>query len=126
VHLAARRARDINAYYHSLGEGLGQYTPPLVDEGSNKPLSIALGEVGAGKIVAQNPADARRAAEELLGADLGGDEADEGGAEVVSLATGGVDAFDEGAEAEAAEAGGKTTATDDGESASGDDGDLGA
>lgn len=68
VHIAARRAREINLYYHSLGEGLGQYTPPLVEQvDSNKPLSIALEEVAAGKIVPQYPGDARRVAEELLG-----------------------------------------------------------
>jgi DNA-directed RNA polymerase subunit omega len=51
VHLAARRAREINDYYHSLGEGLGQFTPPLVDQvDSNKPLSIALEEIAASKI----------------------------------------------------------------------------
>lgn len=74
VHLAARRAREINAYYHSLGEGLGQYTPPLVDQvDSNKPLSIALEEIAAEKIVPQYAGDARRAAEELLGAGDGGE-----------------------------------------------------
>jgi DNA-directed RNA polymerase subunit omega len=74
VHLAARRAREINSYYHSLGEGLGQYTPPLVEEvDSNKPLSIALEEIAAEKIVPQYPGDARRAAEEFLGGELDAD-----------------------------------------------------
>ena len=68
VHLSAQRAREINDYYHSLGEGLGQYTPPLVDHvSSNKPLSIALEEIAQGKIVVQYPGDARKVAEELLG-----------------------------------------------------------
>ena len=81
VHLSARRAREINAYYHSLGEGLGRYTPPLVDRvESNKPLSIALEEVAQGKIVAQEPGDALRVAEQLLGG-----EEDSGEADVVSL-----------------------------------------
>ncbi|CAN5880598.1 hypothetical protein BH23ACT8_BH23ACT8_07790 [soil metagenome] len=70
VHLSARRAREINAYYHSLGEGLGQYTPPLVDQvDSNKPLSIALEEIAAAKIVPQYPGDAERVAADLLGSD---------------------------------------------------------
>ena len=69
VHLAAQRAREINAYYHSLGEGLGQYTPPLVEHSSNKPLSIALEEIASEKIVVQYPGDAQRVAEELLGAE---------------------------------------------------------
>lgn len=100
VHLAARRAREINAYYHSLGEGLGRYTPPLVDRvESNKPLSIALEEVAQGKIVAQEPGDARRVAEQLLG----GDEGDTG-AEVVSLDLEG-EGGDEAADAALAAAG---------------------
>ncbi|HSJ44675.1 MAG TPA: DNA-directed RNA polymerase subunit omega [Euzebyales bacterium] len=78
VHLAAQRAREINDYYHSLGEGLGQYTPPLVEQvDSNKPLSIALEEIAAGKIVPQYARDVRRAAEELLSG--------EGGAEIYTL-----------------------------------------
>lgn len=73
VHLVARRAREINAYYHSLGEGLGQYTPPLVEQvHSNKPLSIALAEIASGKIAVQTAADARRMAEELLSAEVAG------------------------------------------------------
>ncbi len=83
MHLSARRAREINAYYHSLGEGLGQYTPPLVEHvDSNKPLSIALEEIATEKIVPSYPGDARRAAEELLGSE--GEETD---AEVYELGT---------------------------------------
>ena len=78
MHLAAQRAREINDYYHSLGEGLGQYTPPLVEQvDSNKPLSIALEEIAVEKIVAQYPGDARRVAEELLGgSEEGGTDAE--------------------------------------------------
>ncbi len=50
VHLAAKRAREINAYYTQLGEGLQQYVPPLVSTDSNKPLSIAMEEIAEGKI----------------------------------------------------------------------------
>ena len=57
VHLAAKRAREINEYYGQLGEGLGQHVPPLVVTESNKPLSIALEEISEGKIVATDPAD---------------------------------------------------------------------
>jgi DNA-directed RNA polymerase subunit omega len=82
VHLSARRAREINDYYHSLGEGLGQFTPPLVDQvDSNKPLSIALEEIAQEKIVVQYPGDALRAAEEMLAGDGEGG----GEAEVLSL-----------------------------------------
>ena len=52
VIVAAKRARQINAYYHSLSEGAyGEYTPPMVetDSGSNY-LTISLEEVAAGKI----------------------------------------------------------------------------
>lgn len=87
VHLAARRAREINDYYHSLGEGLGQYVRPLVEQDSNKPLSIALEEIAAEKIVPHYPGDARASAEAMLGADmlpgedLGGDIISFGGDE---------------------------------------------
>ena len=49
VLFAAKRARQINAYYSQLGEGLLQNVGPLVDHGvQEKPLSIALREVHAG------------------------------------------------------------------------------
>ena len=51
VTLAARRAREINDYYNQLGEGLGRIVPPQVTSVSRKPLSIALEEVSAGKII---------------------------------------------------------------------------
>ncbi len=50
VHLAAKRAREINDYYAQLGEGLGQHVPPLLSTDSNKSLSIALEEIAQGKI----------------------------------------------------------------------------
>jgi DNA-directed RNA polymerase subunit omega len=50
VHLAAKRAREINAYYTQLGEGLQQFVPPLVSSDSNKPLTIALEEISEEKI----------------------------------------------------------------------------
>jgi len=49
VLYAAKRARQINAYYSQLGEGLLENVGPLVEHGVNeKPLSIALREVNAG------------------------------------------------------------------------------
>jgi DNA-directed RNA polymerase subunit omega len=85
VHLAARRAREINNYYHSLGEGIGQYVRPLVESvDSNKPLSIALEEIATDKIVVAPQGDTRAQAEAMLGADLQ-DESDESEAEVVAL-----------------------------------------
>jgi DNA-directed RNA polymerase subunit omega len=57
VHLAAKRAREINGYYAHLGEGLTQYVPPLMAVDSDKPLSIALEEIAAEKIVAVEPTE---------------------------------------------------------------------
>ena len=57
VTLASLRAREINDYYHQLGEGLGQLVPPQVTSVSRKPLTIALEEIEAGKIVAEQIPD---------------------------------------------------------------------
>ncbi|MDK1016131.1 MAG: DNA-directed RNA polymerase subunit omega [Actinomycetota bacterium] len=51
VVLAARRARQINAYFNELGAGLGGYIPPQVHSMSRKPLSIALEEIFEDKVV---------------------------------------------------------------------------
>ena len=49
VIFAAKRARQINAYYCQLGEGLLEYVGPLVETTpQEKPLSIALREINAG------------------------------------------------------------------------------
>ena len=46
VIYAAKRARQINAYYSQLGEGLLEYVGPLVETRvQEKPLSIALREI---------------------------------------------------------------------------------
>ena len=46
VIFAARRARQVNAYYSQLHEGLFEYVGPLVDTQLNeKPLSIAFREI---------------------------------------------------------------------------------
>ncbi|MGA0865911.1 MAG: DNA-directed RNA polymerase subunit omega [Candidatus Nanopelagicaceae bacterium] len=46
VLYAAKRARQINAYYSQLGEGLLEYVGPLVETNVHeKPLSIALREI---------------------------------------------------------------------------------
>jgi DNA-directed RNA polymerase subunit omega len=51
VLVAAKRARQINSYYHNLGEGtFDEFPPPMVDTGSNNYLTIALEEVAEGKI----------------------------------------------------------------------------
>ncbi|MEE9582740.1 MAG: DNA-directed RNA polymerase subunit omega [Acidimicrobiia bacterium] len=51
VVLAARRARQINAYFNQLGEGIGGYIPPQVHSLSRKPLSISFEEIAADKVV---------------------------------------------------------------------------
>jgi DNA-directed RNA polymerase subunit omega len=49
--VAAKRARQINSYYHNLGEGtFEEFPPPMVDTGSKNYLTIALEEVANGKI----------------------------------------------------------------------------
>ena len=49
VIYAAKRARQINAYYAQLNEGLLQYVGPLVDtRPQEKPLSIAMREINEG------------------------------------------------------------------------------
>jgi DNA-directed RNA polymerase subunit omega len=51
VLVAAKRARQINSYYHSLGEGnFDEYPPPMVETGSKNYLKIALEEIAEGKI----------------------------------------------------------------------------
>ena len=51
VVLSARRARQINAYFNQLGEGIGSYVPPQVHSLSRKPLSIAFEEIAEDKVV---------------------------------------------------------------------------
>ena len=53
--LAATRAREINAYFGQLGEGLGARVPPQVTSVARKPLSIAFEEIAADKIVPVRP-----------------------------------------------------------------------
>ncbi len=58
VLFAAKRARQINAYYAQLHEGLFEYVGPLVDTKLNeKPLSIALREINEDLLV-NHPAQA--------------------------------------------------------------------
>ena len=57
VIYAAKRARQINAYYSQLGEGLLEYVGPLVETHvQEKPLSVALREIDAGLLtITPNP-----------------------------------------------------------------------
>ena len=54
VLYSAKRARQINAYYSQLGEGLLEYVGPLLEtEVQEKPLSIALRETREGLLSAE-------------------------------------------------------------------------
>jgi DNA-directed RNA polymerase subunit omega len=54
VIYAAKRARQINAYYSQLGEGLLEYVGPLVETHvQEKPLSVALREINEGMLTAE-------------------------------------------------------------------------
>ena len=54
VLYAAKRARQINAYYSQLGEGLLEYVGPLVETTpQEKALSNALREINSGLLTAE-------------------------------------------------------------------------
>ena len=57
VILAAKRAREINSYYNQLGEGRGEFVPPLVETGGlrSKALSISLEEIAEAKVSYERP-----------------------------------------------------------------------
>lgn len=62
---SSRRARQINAYYAQLQEGLLENVGPLVTpEPNEKPLSIALREINDGKIILREATEADFAAPE--------------------------------------------------------------
>ena len=65
VIYAAKRARQINAYYSQLGEGLLEYVGPLVETHVHeKPLSIALREINDDLLTCEDVDPAELAAEE--------------------------------------------------------------
>jgi len=56
VIAAAKRARQINNYHHQLGEGtFDDFPPPLVESRSKNYLTMALEEIGEGKIKVTQP-----------------------------------------------------------------------
>jgi DNA-directed RNA polymerase subunit omega len=58
VIMAAKRARQINSYYSQLGEGLGEFVPPMVAQAPGaKPLSTSLEEIAQGKIAYERPVE---------------------------------------------------------------------
>ncbi|MBC7463349.1 MAG: DNA-directed RNA polymerase subunit omega [Actinobacteria bacterium] len=55
VLYAAKRARQINAYYSQLGAGLSAYVGPLLGTDAHEtPLSIALREINEGLLTIEN------------------------------------------------------------------------
>jgi DNA-directed RNA polymerase subunit omega len=86
VTLSAMRARQINAYFNQLGEGLGAIVPPQVTSVARKPLSIAFEEIAGDKIVLAHPSEApdepeAAAVEAVAEADPSGDGNESDGAE---------------------------------------------
>ncbi|MDO5698576.1 MAG: DNA-directed RNA polymerase subunit omega [Dermatophilus congolensis] len=58
VIYSAKRARQINAYYSQLSEGLLEYVGPLLEtEVREKPLSVALREINEG-LLTSTPVEA--------------------------------------------------------------------
>jgi DNA-directed RNA polymerase subunit omega len=78
VSLGAQRARQINAYFNQLGEGMGSSVPPQVTSSARKPLSIAFEEIAADKII---PVRIEVADVVEIDDAADGDTADEAGAE---------------------------------------------
>jgi DNA-directed RNA polymerase subunit omega len=73
VALGSARARQVNSYYNSLGEGLGKVVPPQVASVSGKPVSIAFEEIAAGKATYTRPDPDEEAALAAAEADLAGE-----------------------------------------------------
>jgi DNA-directed RNA polymerase subunit omega len=57
VQVAAKRARQINDYYHHLGEGMSydEFPPPLIESHSKNYLTLALEEISSNKIRVEFP-----------------------------------------------------------------------
>ncbi len=51
VQIAAKRARQINDYYHHLGEGsFEDFPPPLIESYTKNYLTLALEEIASNKV----------------------------------------------------------------------------
>jgi DNA-directed RNA polymerase subunit omega len=53
VVVSARRARQINSYFHQPRVGYGEFVPPQVHSLSRKPLTIAMEEIAEGKVAVE-------------------------------------------------------------------------
>lgn len=62
VQVAAKRARQINDYYHHLGEGMSydEFPPPLIESHSKNYLTLALEEIHSSKIRVELPAERKK------------------------------------------------------------------
>ncbi len=69
VGLASMRAREINAYYNQLSDGIGKVAPPQVTSTARKPLSIAFEEIDAAKISYERFDPEERAQQEAAAAE---------------------------------------------------------
>jgi DNA-directed RNA polymerase subunit omega len=69
VALGAMRARQINSYYNSLGQGVGAIVPPQVTSVSNKSISIAFQEISEQRATYHRPT-AEELAAELVQAEI--------------------------------------------------------
>ncbi len=77
VIYAAKRARQINAYYSQLGEGLLEYVGPLVETHvQEKPLSVALREIDRGRLTCEKVAPGETTSEGLAPGAVGGMESE--------------------------------------------------
>jgi DNA-directed RNA polymerase subunit omega len=75
VLYGAKRARQINAYYSQLGEGLLEYVGPLVDTHvQEKPLSIALREIESDLLTVEDINESDAAAAGPVSASASADE----------------------------------------------------
>jgi DNA-directed RNA polymerase subunit omega len=90
VTVASTRAREINAYFNHLGDGLGAVVPPQVSSTARKPLSIAFEELADGKIEWDRfDPEERAAAEAAARADAEGMLLPQGDEPALSLVEGG-------------------------------------
>jgi DNA-directed RNA polymerase subunit omega len=90
VALGSMRARQVNSYYNSLGEGIGRVVPPQVTSVSGKPLSIAFEEIAAAKATYTRPDPEEEAALAAAAAEAAALAAAEVAA-IESGTTGGID-----------------------------------
>lgn len=129
---AAKRARQINAYFNQLNEGLLQNVGPLVEyDAKEKPLSIAFREINEGlleqTLADNNESDSAKEKETAaeVKEEYGSDHTAEGAADVDATPAGTADASDDAGSDDASQKDGAVSGddsdTEDDEADSGDD-----